>query len=312
MLVSSLYGLDSTDFSQADLIAERRLTKRLYNGSEPAPAKKIKGKKHTEFQVKVRYLVGGDGGCTWVQTLFFTYDTPFDEFLKALQEATSLCTIPPEPFPEERLLFPTAPTKDPPALYSGFRDLVPVSKNTVVEQPETATDPSEASSVTPPKTPVTNPLPDLSIPANGKPCDRGDTKGYVLKDGPWTYYRRKTATQTGKQRQDIKATISGIEDYRWMINMLKAANFSTPESYKVHAEKVKTGKKNFKPTGNGTSTLADPFGPNKAKRDVYEPASDDHKYKHGVFIMHVSTSSPISHVHLAADSHSWEKLADIS
>jgi hypothetical protein len=235
----------------------------LYLGSKLALEKELSEKKHLEYEVKLQHLIGGFGGNVNTQTLYFSYNTPFHEFLNALRDATQLATIPPKDVNEERFW----------RLYESVPD-------TMDDQEIEITSSSQSSATL---TATMSPQADFQSSRNGasKTSSRSvrAQKGYLLSDGAWVYKRQRVhLTNNGKELRMTANTPSPIgneRDYWTMVRLLKEANFAKKAPKPLESEAS---------TSNISASRAIPGG----KVDICTPEYDC-RYTHGVWIMHVST-----------------------
>jgi hypothetical protein len=233
----------------------------LFAGSDIRLNKKPKEEKHCGFQVKLQRLIGGFGGNTQTQTLYFPYTTPFTEFLDALREATSLCTIPPEDSNEKKFL--------------NFRK--PSQGHNEVEVTETALESQNITTVTLPESSVTKPASPDSHSAKNTLLPPRNLKGYLLTDGDWIYKKQKIHLRGDKKIcivDDSDARIRNEFDYWTIVKTLRAAN-TAKEVPEFAQKEIST------PNRISTSTCSD--------RANLFGAQYDHRFTHELWMMHVRT-----------------------
>ncbi|RDL34398.1 uncharacterized protein BP5553_07526 [Venustampulla echinocandica] len=231
-------GKNMSFLDKAGAIARERAITR-FMGASPSRAKEHK---HDKFQVCLKRLIGGHGGSCSTEDLAFGYNAPFDEFLRVLQEATVLCTIPPVDFTLEpvEIQESTQPTSH----YPSFRDINPLPKSRFRTLGAAgSSNPDQLSSDTDALSPKADDgLPEVEQEYNGAinhTCQRRRTRsqrGYTLDDGPWIHriINKPQAGQSSQQnppREFPKSDIKDDKDYSKMLETLKEANKQEGEEY---------------------------------------------------------------------------------
>lgn len=191
---------------------------RMASVNEPPKGKYIKRGKEHEFEAHLEYLMGGHGGSCRKTILYFEYNTSFPFFLKTLQDATQLCTIPPIDFTKS----PPADPSEPPPYYPGYprsvggfgrddrnRKLAEIANETGKETG------SMSIGENLPQPPVSDTKPKLR---------RRSVRGYTLADGPWTYRTFRMNTNYTKSDHEDRVNISSEGDYLNMVSSLRKAN----------------------------------------------------------------------------------------
>lgn len=224
--------------------------------------------KNCEFQVHLRYLIGGYGSISRVDTIYFDYVTPFYEFLKDLQDQTAGCTIPPRDSLNPQIIVHSMPPKKE---EKEIRD----TEDSVME----GYDPNELGDKRIPGNLTTTsngltPHPSQETSSNfanpNKPMGQfqpAAARGYTMEHGHWVYWRGLLSQSDDHvPKQDNQwLKIENEDGYKSMVQGLYEVNKST-----IHATKAKLGSQTH---GYSRNTL-----------DEVDPENT-----HVLFIMHVSS-----------------------
>jgi len=161
--------------------------------------------------------MGGHSGSSRKIILYFTYSTSFVYFLRALQDATQLCTIPPidflDPAPSE--------SSGPFPYYPGY----PRSSGKLGNKDRDRSIPDSASEEGNPTELWSLDNLCLDSPAQimvARPFRRS-ARGYTLADGPWTC-RRFSTSISGGATVGANLEIKEESDYLEIVDTLREAN----------------------------------------------------------------------------------------
>jgi hypothetical protein len=191
---------------------------RMASANKPPEGKYIKRGKEHEFEAHLEYLMGGHSGSSRKTILYFEYNTSFHFFLKTLQDATQLCTIPPIEFTKP----PPAEPSEPLPYYPGYpRSVGHFGRND--PRRKFAEIASESDKDTAPMS-TEEILPQLPVLGTKPKPRRRSVRGYTLDDGPWTYRTFRMNFNYTKSDHDDRVNISNEGDYLNMIASLRKTN----------------------------------------------------------------------------------------
>lgn len=223
------YGVDKDNLSflaRAGNISRQRAKCRAFDTSYiPGRPHFVKRGKEHEIEVHLEYLVGGHGGSQRSTLLYFAYKTPFSSFLKALQDATQLCTIPPIDFTKPPPLKPAKVIPYHPGFPRGSgrfrgwdRDRSTAEQDKEKSGMGLSADTEQVGS-------------DKVGPHGHPESRRRSVRGYTLRDGPWIWKRVVTESTTKSSVSVSKGEIKSESDYQAIIQALREANkgFSGPQ-----------------------------------------------------------------------------------
>lgn len=162
--------------------------------------------------------MGGHSGSSRRTILYFEYNTSFHFFLKALQDATQLCTIPPIDFTKPPPAEPPEPLPYYPSYPRSAGRFGRNDPNKKLAEMASEGDNSEiltGTEGTPPQPTVRETKPKLR---------RRSVRGYTLDDGPWTYRPFRKDLNWIRSNHEDRVNISSEGDYLNMIASLRKAN----------------------------------------------------------------------------------------
>jgi hypothetical protein len=179
--------------------------------------KLIKRGKENEFEVHLEYLMGGYGGSSRKIILYFTYNTSFIYLLRALQDATQLCTIPPIDFLSS---LPPQPS-EPLPYYPGYPRSPDILGNK--DQNKSTSKLASEDGKSTDTTDMEEPRSDPAVPDTIVRPRRRSVRGYTLEDGPWTC-RRFSTSNSDKITHGENLEIQEELEYLDLVEALKEAN----------------------------------------------------------------------------------------
>lgn len=195
-----------------------------------------------EFQVNLRYLIGGYGDISRVVTIYLDYMTPFYEFLKDVQDHTSGCTIPPKDSLNPQFIVHKMPPRKveteiqdgEDSAMEGYDPNAPIASNELGEK----RNPELTSNVITPS-PTQETFTEAAIPnALIPPFNQVPARGYTLEHGPWVYCRAllSQAPEHAPKLGDEWSKIENEDDYKSMMQELYEANKSNIQAAKAKAK----------------------------------------------------------------------------
>ena len=232
---------------QAHAIAVQRAKNDFVHVTRPADYKDNEVK--YEFHIYLRMLQGGNGKHCQSTKLYFSYNVPFYSFLRALQDATQLCVIPPHRIhvdisssqeagakitrakAEPRTLEPGLSRDDRQEAVGSFDQQIssPLSSSRTVpvflhgesssNDSITCLDPVDPM-IVPQKIQAIKSPPTLKVTTvdESRKAHPGRDRGYTLEDGPWSYLVVNIASPLSGR---IWQRLSDTEEYAGMLETIK-------------------------------------------------------------------------------------------
>jgi hypothetical protein len=208
-----------------------------------------------EFRVYLRMLQGGSGRHATYTDLYFSYKVPFHSFLRALQDATQLCTIPPRKINAESEsnqpatskianadVGPTTPVRLSEDVQEGVGPVDPKTPSSSSSSRTVSVSLSDRSSsdcsstlygrndlvMESQKVQFIKPgsMPKAFITNENNKLNHSKDGGYTLGDGPWSYMVVNT---TNLPSARIWQRLADTDDYVAMLEKVKWHIRDTPK-----------------------------------------------------------------------------------
>lgn len=239
-MVTDLFSL------QAYAIAVQRAKNDFIHVTRPAYYKDNEMK--YEFHIYLRMLQGGNGRYYQSTKLYFSYNVPFYSFLRALQDATQLCVIPPHRIhvdisssqeagakitgakAEPRTLEPRLSRDDRQEAVGSFHQQIssPLSSSRTVSVFLHGESSNDSVTCLGPVDPVmapqkiqaikSPPTPKVTTVNESRKAHPGRDRGYTLEDGPWSYLVVKISSPLSGR---IWQRLSDTDEYAGMLETIK-------------------------------------------------------------------------------------------